>query len=86
MRLNLCFIQTFQYLSQFNFDVKHKLDKLNIVPDVLSCLSGINNLCTVDNTNDYNKLNAQNLYNTTLVEMNEAFVKKILDKYNKDKA
>lgn len=86
MRLKVRLIQASPYLNQFNLDVRHKLGKLNIVPNALNCLSSINSSCAVDNTGNYNKLNALNIYNTTLVKMSETFAKKILDGYDKDKA
>lgn len=66
-------IQASQYLSQFNFNVKYKPNKLNIIPNVLSHLFSINNLYAVDNIGDYNELNALNIYNTTLVKMGNTF-------------
>lgn len=86
MRLNVCLIQASQYFSQFNFDVKHKLGKLNIVLNALNCLSSKNTLCVIDNTSDYNELDALNIYNKTLVEMSETLAKNISDGYNKNKA
>lgn len=66
--------------------MKHKLDKLNIVLNTLSFLSSTNSLYTIDDIDNYNKLDAINVYNTTLVEMDETFAKKILDGYDEDKA
>ena len=38
-KLNLRFVRTFQYFSQFSLDIRHRVDKLNIVFDVLSRLA-----------------------------------------------
>ena len=37
-KLNLCLIQTSQYINTFNISLKHKTEKNNIVSDAFSCL------------------------------------------------
>ena len=38
-KLNLRFVRAFQYLSQFSLNIRHRVDKLNIVFDALSRLA-----------------------------------------------
>lgn len=85
MEVNVCLIQTFQYLCQFKFNMRYKFGKLNIIPNVLSSLSNINSSCSIDDTSDYNKLDVLNEYHTILVEISKTFAEKILEGYNNDK-
>ena len=64
------------YLFQFSFNVKYKLDKKNIIPDVLFRLTSIDViLCEMKN---YSKLNVLYVYNVTLIEINKNSSEKII--------
>ena len=84
IRSNIRLVRASQYLSQFSLDVKHKLDKDNIVSNTLSWLNSVD--MSLSNLHDYSELNALNTfnYNITLVKMNEGFRKKIIDEYVND--
>ena len=36
MKLNFRFVRTSQYISQFNFDLRYRFDKIPLISDVLN--------------------------------------------------
>ena len=94
-KLNLCFVWASQYLSLFPLDVWHKLGSTNTVPNALSQLKKMNHewtdnpaapgtlnmLCS--DTNEF-IINASITYNTTLIEIDSRFKRKLIIDYIKN--
>ena len=85
-KLNLRLVRASQYLSQFSLDVRHKPGKGHVVPDALSRLSGT----TVERappSDQYEEGTLESLYayNTTLIELDEGFKRRVMDGYIQDK-
>ena len=84
MRMNLRLVRAFQFLSQFNLDVRHKPDKEHIVLDALSRLVSANHEKSIA-TSEYDELSKIDAYFTvTLIEMSDDFRKKLLQEYKED--
>lgn len=81
MKLNLRLVKASQFLQQFNLDVRHKLDKEHIIPDILSRLAS-SNISTADPS--YSELHALFLYNITFVGIHSTLVSRIIAGYNTD--
>ena len=93
-KLNLKLIRAFTYLSQFRLRVFHRIDKSNIVSDVLSRLSTIRHFSSntkVDSLDlkfyhshvEESDLN-ENSVRATLIEMSSKFRKKLIVEYQED--
>ena len=75
IRSNIRLIRVSQYLSQFSLDVKHKLDKNNVVSNALFKLINIETISFEQK--DYSEFDALYIYNTTLIEIDKNFKKKL---------
>lgn len=75
--MNVELIREFQFLSQFNFDVRYKLDKEHIISDALSRLISFN----VNQFIKDAKVDVLFIYNTIFIEMSTNFEKKIIKEY-----
>ena len=96
-KLNLRLVRAFTYFSQFNLEVRYKIDKFNVVPDALSRLSITNDSKNTDNLNALNfntyhakienisMSNAMHAFQGTLISMISEFRRKIIEDYFKDK-
>ena len=83
MRLNLRLVRASQFLSQFpNLDIRHKPEKYHVISDALSRLKSLNTSSA--ETDDYSELDALYTYHTTLLELNEEFMTKIIHEYTTD--
>ena len=93
-KLNLKLIRAFTYLSQFRLRVFHRIDKSNIISDVLSRFSIIrhfNSNTKIDNLDlkfyhfhvEKSNFN-ENSIRVTLIEMSSKFRKKLIVEYQKD--
>ena len=80
--MNVRFVQTFQYLSQFNLNVRYKSDKDHIIFDALFKLTNSNN--NKFNDKSHAELNVFIFFNTILVEMSDEFFVKISESYLND--
>ena len=78
-KLNLRLIRVSNYIQRFNLDIRHKSRKQHIVSDALSRLVSVN---TNSAKNFMNEKKLDALITTTLVKMNEAFCKKIIESYS----
>lgn len=81
MRLNLRLVWASQFLQQFKLDIRHKLGKEHIIPDILSHLAST----TIEQV-DLHHLELDTLftYSTTLVELHPTLISRILAGYNTD--
>ena len=80
MRLNLWLVRASQFLSQFsNLDIRHKSEKYHVISDALSRLKSLNTSSV--EIDDYSELDALYTYHTTLLELNEEFMIKIIHEY-----
>ena len=79
-KLNLKLIRVFDYIQRFNLNIRHKLDKQHVVSNALSRFFSDNIDSKIDETK--NELNA--LFIVSLIKMNEAFRKRIIDDYKSD--
>ena len=77
-KLNLRLIRISDYLQRFNLNIRHKLDKQHIVFDALFRLASVSIEIKIDAT-DEDELDT--LFITSLIELDEAFRKKIIDEY-----
>lgn len=75
---NIKLVKISQYLFQFSFDVKHKIDKKNIVSDVFFRLNSIDVI--LFEIKNYLELNTLYVYNVTLIEINEQQTSMYIDK------
>ena len=79
-KLNLRLIRASDYIQRFNLDIRHKPGKQHVVPNALSRLSSDNaEPKTAENDDELDAL-----FTASLVEMNEAFRKRIVDDYKSD--
>ncbi len=81
MRLNLRLVKAFQFLLQFKLNIRHKLGKEHVIPDVLSRLASTNT-CHADL--QHSEFDALFTYNATLVEIHPVLVSRILADYKAD--
>ena len=95
-KLNLRFVQISAYLSQFNIDVRYKIDKINIVFDALSRLSSNNFtrdseiMNTFDIDNYHIEIENISIFNYAfqkfLIAMTTDFKFRLIQKYFKKKS
>ena len=94
-KLNLHLIQASQYLSLFPLNIQHKSDSTNTVPDALSQLKKVNHEWTEDSAapgtlkvlcsdTDEFITDILMIYNTTLIEVDPRFKRKLIIDYIKD--
>ena len=75
-KANLRIIQASQYLSQFgNLEIRHKKEKLNIVPDALSRLAS-----ETEADSEEGELEV-NAFSTTIIQISDEFKDRIKDNY-----
>lgn len=85
MRLNLRLVRVSQFLSQFlNLDIRHKLEKYHVISNALSRLKSLN--ISEIKKNDHSKLDVLYTYHAILLELNQNFMTKIIQKYIIDEA
>ena len=77
MRINIKLIKTFQFLRQFDLDIKYKLKKKHIMLNVLSKLININ----IDVSISKNHFELDALFTITLMQINFNFYNKYVQKY-----
>ena len=82
-KLNLKFVKAFAYLSQFDFDVRYKLNKTNIVFDALFRLSTINNASKSTNV-FWENCQLFEIFQISLIIMTNDFKQKLAAEYFKD--
>ena len=79
-KLNLRLVRVSDYLQRFNLNIRHKSKKQHIVFDVFSRLAFVNTAAKFfANENELNVL-----FTASLVKMNEAFRKRVIDDYKSD--
>lgn len=81
IRMNIRLVGASQFLQLFYLIVRHKSGKEHIISGTLSRLASANK---AGHNPDYSKLNTLFVYHTTLVEINQEIVKRILDGYASD--
>jgi len=79
-KLNLRLVRASDYIQRFDLELRHKPGKQHIVPDALSRLASTNS--ATGRLADEGELDA--LFTTALVEMDEAFRKRLTDGYRSD--
>ena len=94
LRMNVRLVRASQFLRQFRLDVRHKPGKEHIVPDALSRLASATSPTLPDDHSELDVLyacatqaiNYGSVYNysATMVEMDEAFHKSLVEGYQKD--
>ena len=95
-KLNFRFVKVFIYLSQFNLNVKYKIDKFNVVSNEFSRLLFTNdskdsikmnalNLSTYHNDIE-NILNTIHVFQNTLIFMTIEFRRKLIEEYSENKS
>ena len=77
--MNVRLVRASQFLSQFDLDVRHKPGKDHIIPDALSRLASMNRSQLPDH---YSELDV--LFTSILVEIDDSFRKKLVDRYEDD--
>ena len=95
-KLNFRLMKASTYLSQFDLDVKYKIDKFNVVSNALSRLLFTNdskdsikmnalNLSTYHNDIE-NILNTIHVFQNTLISMTVEFRRKLIKEYSENKS
>ena len=87
-KLNLRLIKTSKYIQQFNFIIKHKLEKQHIVSNALFRFEIINENLTTSKNDELNALwiYQKIFYANTTTEINDEFKQRIIDEYIKNKS
>ncbi len=80
-KLNLRLIIVVMYLSQFEFDVRHKSERDHVISDVLFRLSSFDSsIETISNT-----LKNVNAYVEIMIKMSSSFKNRLIEEYKTDK-
>lgn len=78
MRKNVRFMRVSWFFQQFYLIIRHKPEKMHIIPNALNKLASANH---AGHDNLYSKLDALFIYYATLVEISHKLIKSILNGY-----
>lgn len=95
-KLNLRFVRVSAYLSQFNINVRYKIDKINVIFDVLSRLSSNNFIRDNETMNTFDidsyHIDIENIsvfnyaFQGSLIVMTANFKFRLIQKYFEEKS
>ena len=75
-------VKTSNYIQRFELKLRYKLKKTHIIFDALSRFVNINVIINATHNENENELNA--FFITAVVDLNEIFLKRIMNEYTTD--